>query len=103
MITLRAEPFPGKEYYAKRAIFGQLRLYPGNPKRATIRPTTEMMLRIFTRLTLVLLHQGDSPTVHVTPLTPLQQRILALLDVPREIYTQLRGHFTEPILNLSEP
>jgi transposase len=78
-------------------------LYPGNPKRATIRPTTEMMLRIFTGLTLVLLHQGDSPTVHVTPLTPLQQRILALLDVPREIYTQLRGHFTEPILNLSEP
>jgi transposase len=78
-------------------------LYPGNPKRATTHPTTEMMLRVFTGLTLVLFSQGESPTAHVTPLTPLQQRILDLLDVPREIYTRLQNQFTEPILNLSEP
>jgi hypothetical protein len=66
---------------------------------ATLKSTLEMMLRVFTGLTLVLLHQAESPTAHVTPLTSLQQRILELLDVPREIYTRLRGHFTEPILN----
>lgn len=33
-------------------------LYPGNPKRATARPTTEMMLRVFTGLTRVLLDAG---------------------------------------------
>lgn len=78
-------------------------LYPGNPKRATPQPTTEMMLQVFTGLTLVLLSQGELPTAHVTPLTPLQQRILDLLDVPQEIYTRLQRQFTEPILNLSEP
>lgn len=29
-------------------------LYPANPKRATTRPSTEMMLRVFTGLTLVV-------------------------------------------------
>jgi len=78
-------------------------LYPGNSKRTTTRPTTEMMLQVFTGLTLVLLNQGASPTVHVTPLTPLQQRILGLLDIPQKIYTRLHRQLTEPILNLSEP
>lgn len=78
-------------------------LYPGNPKRATARPTTEMMLRVFTGLTLVLLDQGTQVQTHLTGLTPVQRRILELLDLPLEIYTRLTEHFSEPMLNLSEP
>jgi hypothetical protein len=39
----------------------------------------------------------------LTTLTPVQQRILELLDFPLEIYMQLTPHFSEPLLNLSEP
>jgi transposase len=78
-------------------------LYPGNPKRATARPTTEMMLRVFTGLTLVLLDEGTQVHAHLTALTPVQRRILELLDFPLEIYTRLTPHFSEPVLNLSEP
>lgn len=78
-------------------------LYPGNPKRATARPTTEMMLRVFTGLTLVLLDEGTQMQTHLTALTPVQRRILELLDLPLEIYTRLTEHFSEPMLNLSEP
>jgi transposase len=78
-------------------------LYPGNPKRATARPTTEMLLSVFTGLTLVLLQAAPQGHAHVTALTPVQRRILELLDFPPEIYTRLTQHFSEPILNLSEP
>lgn len=78
-------------------------LYPGNPKRATARPTTEMMLRVFTGLTLVLLDESTEVHAHLTTLTPVQQRILELLDFPLEIYMRLTPHFSEPLLNLSEP
>lgn len=78
-------------------------LYPGNPKRATARPTTEMMLRVFTGLTLVLLDEGTQVQTHLTALTPVQRRVLELLDFPPEIYMRLTQHFSEPLLNLSEP
>jgi hypothetical protein len=79
-------------------------LYPGNPRRATARPTTEMMLRVFTGLTLVLLDEATQVHTHMTALTAVQQRILELLNFPLEIYTRLtQQHCTEPISNFSEP
>lgn len=78
-------------------------LYPGNPKRATARPTTEMLLRVFTGLTLLLLHEDNQVHAQLTALTPLQRRILELLDFPLEVYARLTQHFSEPMLNLSEP
>jgi len=45
-------------------------LYPANPKQATARPTTEMMLSVFTGLTLLLLHENHQVHVHLTTLTP---------------------------------
>ena len=71
-------------------------LYPGNPRRATARPTTEMMLRVFTGLTLVLLDEATQVHTHMTALTAVQQRILELLNFPLEIYTRLtQQHCTE--------
>jgi transposase len=78
-------------------------LYPGNPTRATARPTTELMLRAFEGLTLTLLSAGDGVRVHLTLLTPVQRRILELLDLSPTIYLRLAQHCSEPMLNLSEP
>jgi transposase len=78
-------------------------LYAGNPTRATARPTTELMLRAFEGLTLTHLRAGDGEHVHLTPLTPVQQRILELLDLPPTIYWRLVPHCSKPPLHLSEP
>lgn len=78
-------------------------LYAGNPTRATARPTTELRLRAFAGLTLTRLRAGDGEHVHLTPLSSVQQRLLALLDLPPTIYWRLLPHCSEPPLNLSEP
>jgi transposase len=78
-------------------------IYPGNPKRATARPTTEMMLRAFEGLTLTLMAEATGQRAHVTPLSAVQQRILQLLGFSPDIYLRLSQHFSKPVLNLSEP
>jgi len=64
-------------------------LYPGNPTRATSRPTAERLLAAFDDLTLTVLHTPTAIVRHLTPLSPLQQRILTLLDCPHDTYTRL--------------
>lgn len=64
-------------------------LYPGNPKQQTQRPTTERLLTAFDNITLSLIQLPGQRIVHVTPLTPLQCRILELLDLPPSIYSDL--------------
>jgi transposase len=71
-------------------------LYAGQPRRATAQPTSEALLRAFRGVSLVLLPGGPGPPRHVTALSPLQERILALLDLPADIYSRLsspNGHF----------
>ena len=58
-------------------------LYAGNPKRKTERPSTEQILSAFREITLYFFKDG---TVEISPLTSLQQRILALMRVPLSIY-----------------
>jgi transposase len=78
-------------------------LYPGNPKRATTRPTTELLLRVFEEITLtVIAHAGEVRT-YLTPLSAVQQRILPLLGLSPEIYLQLAQHSSKPLLKMSEP
>jgi transposase len=64
-------------------------LYVGNPKRSTPRPTAERLLAAFQGLTLTLIREGRRRRRHLTPLSRMQQRILALLDFPVAIYTRL--------------
>lgn len=64
-------------------------LYAGQPTRATTRPTAERLLASFRDITLTIVHLPDQTLRHLTPLTPLQQRILALLDLPPAIYLAL--------------
>jgi len=64
-------------------------LYPGNPTRATARPTTEKLLKAFDNLTLTLIQARGEWSGDVTPLSPLQSQILTFLGLSPEIYSGL--------------
>jgi len=64
-------------------------LYAGQPTRATARPTTERLLGAFKEITLTVLHTPQHILRHLPSLTPLQQQILALLDLPPDLYHRL--------------
>jgi transposase len=70
-------------------------LYPSNAKQQTDQPTTERLLAAFKEITLSVVQLPGQRIVHITPLTPLQRRILELLDLPPSIYTDL-GVNTQP-------
>jgi transposase len=71
-------------------------LYAGNPKRATAQPTAERLLEAFDEITLTLVGNPSPLLRHLTPLSPLQLRILALLDFTPSLYTNLCGDSSEP-------
>jgi transposase len=81
------------EFVARRALATTdeelAGLYPGNPKQTTSRPTTERLLAAFKEINLSFVVLPDQTLVHITPLSPLQNRILELLDFPSSIYTNL--------------
>src|SRR5258706_7119973 len=64
-------------------------LYAGNPKRTTQRPTAEALLGAFQGIHLSIVTLGHQLHRHLTPLSALQQRILALLDFSSDLYDQL--------------
>ena len=66
-----------------------LGLYAGNPKRATLMPTVERLLEAFKEITLLILPHSEHNVRYLTPLTPLQQRILELVGVSTQVYTRL--------------
>ena len=70
-------------------------IYAGNPKRATARPTTEMMLRAFVGISLVIVSFGGIIHHSVNPLNAVQLRILALLGSSAAIYQGLTIQFGE--------
>ena len=73
-------------------------LVPGNPKMTTARPTAERLLSQFKELHLLIEYKGSEITGRlVERLSPLQEKILTLLKVTRELYNL---SFSEPMVNL---
>jgi hypothetical protein len=64
-------------------------LYGGNPQRTTARPTTERLLKPLQGLTLTIIREGRRRRYHLTPLSRVQRRILALLTFAVDISTRL--------------
>jgi transposase len=64
-------------------------LHLENPKKGTATPTTERVLRMFSKITLTVIQLPDRVARHVTPLTALQVRILELLGLSPDIYRSL--------------
>jgi transposase len=79
------------------------KLYPGNPKRATARPTAEMMLRTFEGVTLTVIEHAGEVRTHLTPLSSVQLRIVQLLGLSPDIYLCLAQHSSKLLLKMSEP
>ena len=77
-------------------------MYSGNPKRATARPTTEMMLNTFKELTLTLIQQEHGRQAPVPPLSQVHTRILELIGISQEMYLRLTQHFSKPMFEMSE-
>jgi len=71
-------------------------LYAGNPKRTTNRPTAEALLHAFQHIHLSVVTLGPQLHRHITPLSELQKRILALWDLSPALYDQLSDAFLEP-------
>jgi transposase len=81
------------EFVARRSLQAENAslpgLYPGNPQQRTSRPTAERLLSAFKEMTLTRIHLPGQVITHITPLTPVQSRILELLDLPSSIYSDL--------------
>lgn len=82
------------EFVVRRALKREnaqlVGLHKENPKKATDRPTTERLLQTFSNITLTIIQFPDHRvTRHITPLTPLQERILTLLGLSPDIYRSL--------------
>jgi transposase len=71
-------------------------LYPGNPKRTTARPSTERLLKAFDNITLTIIDQPHQTISAITPLSPLQQRILSLFGFSIDIYSRFNSVFQKP-------
>ena len=78
-------------------------LYAGNPKRATRRPTSEALLKAFKGLHLTTFRQPAHTVYHVSSLSALQERIMALLDFPSTVYSTLVRHSDKLSFKMSEP
>jgi len=92
LLTLAARLLALGDYTAKQALAQEdaelAGIYPGNPKRSTATPTTERMLAAFDNINLLLVPVTGHIHCQVTPLTPVQKRILELWDLPTTLYTR---------------
>jgi transposase len=71
-------------------------LYAGNPKRSTSRPTAEAVLQAFRLIHLSVVTLGPQIHRQITPLSEVQQRLLALLGVSPTLYEQLAAESLKP-------
>lgn len=71
-------------------------IYPGNKTRKTARPSSEILLRAFQEITLISVEVSGSIIRQITPLSPVQHKILAGLRLDPGIYTQLSAR-TDPL------
>lgn len=60
------------------------------------------MLKVFRGLYLIVMSIDGVTRMEVTPLNPVQEKILTLLEQSKSIYTELCEELIEPIKILSE-
>jgi transposase len=77
-------------------------LNPASRMQSTSRPTTERVLAVFTAITLTTIDTAAGSYHHVTPLNATQRHILALLELPDNLYERLARPSTNFVLHLRE-
>jgi transposase len=69
-----------------RAVAG---LYLDSPSKTTTSPTAERLLRAFLHIKLIIITFSDRVVYQVKGLEPVHQEILALSELPSDLYTSL--------------
>ncbi len=81
------------EFVARRRVAAEgtpvAGVYAGQAPRTTLRPTAERLLAAFREVTLTVVALPGRVVHHLTPLTLVQQRLLALMDCTPGIYLSL--------------
>jgi transposase len=78
-------------------------LYPGQAGRKTSSPSAELLLEAFRGISLTVVEVAGQQTALLTPLNPLQEKLLSLWDLPSDLYHRLDSPcFPEPPPVLSE-
>ena len=94
LLSIGARVLALGDYQAKRALAAEKRtltgIYKGNAKRGTPTPTTERMLQAFEHIDLLVIPSKTGTSTYLSQLTPVQARILDLLDLPHSLYTDLQ-------------
>ncbi|HVB25538.1 MAG TPA: IS1634 family transposase [Ktedonobacteraceae bacterium] len=94
------------EFVVRRSLKQQeatlVGLYKDQPRKATATPTAERLLQAFVPITLTQVQLSEQVVRHVTPLTPVQLHILALLGFPSDLYTSLAQGIPQTAFPLRE-
>ena len=94
------------EFVVRRSLKQQgatlVGLHKENLRKATATPTAERLLQAFVPITLTQVQLPRQVVRHVTPLTPLQQQILALLGFPSDLYASLAREIPQTAFPLRE-
>ena len=77
-------------------------LNPASHTQSTSRPTTERVLAAFPSIPLTTIGTAGGSYHHVTPLNATQRHILALLELPDNLYERLARPATNFVLHLRE-
>ncbi len=71
-------------------------VYAGNPKRSTATPTAETILRAFRNIYLTTIQFAGQTHQQITPLNDVQRKILALCELPANLYDLLLPNLQNP-------
>jgi transposase len=98
LLTIAVRVLTLIEFVVRRALKREkaqlIGLHKENPKKATDQPTANRLLQAFSNITLTIIQFPDHTVRHITPLSPLQERILSLLDLSPDIYYSLAFNST---------
>jgi len=93
IVSIAARALALIEFEVRRSLQAQQQplagLYAGQATRQTERPTSERLLKAFASVQITTVQSESPPQRLLTPLTPLQHMILALLKCPPDLYARL--------------
>jgi transposase len=78
-------------------------VYAGQPGRQTARPSAELLLATMKTISVSVVEANGQVRALLSPLTEVQKRLLALWDMPPDLYEKVAFGFPIPPTNASEP
>jgi transposase len=78
-------------------------IYAGQPGRKTDRPSAELLLKAMKTVSVSVVEVNGQIHALLSPLTEVQKRLLALWDMPPDLYEKLVCRFSISTIAMSEP